>query len=122
MRILDIGCGTDLNSEFLIRHAAHLTGLDISLASLRQSGRERRYDRLIEGDAKDTIAAVDTPMDLIIFAGVVYFFRDLDWLFANVARLLAPGGQLVPNRPRPMMPIAMSPVAGAASTAVPRLV
>lgn len=36
-------------------------------------------------------------MDLIILAGVVYFFRDLGWLFANAARLLAPWGQLVFN-------------------------
>lgn len=97
LRILDIGCGTGLNSEFLIRYAAHLTGLDISLAALHESGRARRYDRLIEGDARDTILSLDTPVDLIILTGTAYFFRDLDWLFANASRLLAAGGQLVFN-------------------------
>lgn len=97
LRILDIGCGTGLNSEFLIRYAAHLTGLDISLAALHESGRAKRYDRLIEGDAQDTIRSLETPMDLIILTGTAYFFRDLDWLFANASRLLAPGGQLVFN-------------------------
>lgn len=97
LRVLDIGCGTGLNTEYLIRYTAHLTGLDVSLTSLRRSGRAKRYDCLIEGDARETLARVESEMDLIILTGAVYFFPDLNWLFANSARLLSVDGQLVFN-------------------------
>ena len=95
--ILDIGCGTGLNSDFLIKHAAFLAGLDINLSSLRGAGRAKRYDELYEGDAQATICKITHPIDLIIATGSIYFFRELDWLFQSAGRLLTPNGQLVFN-------------------------
>lgn len=97
LRILDIGCGSGLNSEFVVRFADHLIGLDLSEDALVQSGRRSRYDALLAGDARDTIAQLEGPFDLIICTGALYFFDDLDWLFKHARRLLSPHGQFVAN-------------------------
>ncbi len=97
LRVLDLACGSGLNSEFLVRYASHITGLDIDLHSLRQTSRTSRYDRCVEGDARQTMATLAGPYDLVICTGALYYFADLDWLFAQLGRLLTPQGQFVTN-------------------------
>lgn len=99
LNVIDIGCGTGLNTEFIIRYTNHLTGLDIDLTSLTNSGRKKRYDRLFEGDAQSNLWKVDGKgdKDLIISTGTIYFFKELEWLFENANRLLTKDGQIVFN-------------------------
>jgi demethylmenaquinone methyltransferase / 2-methoxy-6-polyprenyl-1,4-benzoquinol methylase len=104
-RLLDLGCGTGrLGILLAARHP--VTGLDVSRAMLREA--RRRYDgrlSLVQG------SAFRLPFGDAIFGGAVSAFvlRNLDDLpgaFAELARVVAPGGGLAvvditePARPR----------------------
>lgn len=95
--VLDICCGTGLNSDYLAAYARRMVGVDMELDGLIRAGRATRYKSLIKGDAIAETARLEGEFDLLMFGGAAYFFKDLEWLFAAAGRLLRPGGTLVFN-------------------------
>lgn len=95
--IVDLGCGTG----FLLHQVAEnnpslqLVGLDISRQMLRQAQHAiAGHVTLIEADAR-RLPFRDAVFDAAVVASVLQYLPGANLLFAEVARVLRPGGRIV---------------------------
>jgi len=98
-RVLDVACGTGLDSLFLARHGLEVTGIDASpgmIARLREKAvRQGLRVRAQVGDAGDLSAWPAATFDGILSAFAGLNTIDLERFAADAARLLRPGGRLI---------------------------
>jgi malonyl-CoA O-methyltransferase len=97
--VLDLGCGTGLALDGLARRyrRAHLLALDFAvnmLAKARRRGSWRSRPRAICADI-EALPLADDSVDLIFSNAAVQWANDLDALFAELQRVLRPGGLLM---------------------------
>jgi len=95
--VLDLGAGTgDLSAEFRRQGAARVTGLDVSAAMLARAERKFGADDIdwLQGDALH-LPFADASFDVVASAFVMRNLPDLAGSFAEMARVLRPGGRLV---------------------------
>jgi trans-aconitate 2-methyltransferase len=102
--VLDAGCGTGRVTEELVKALphGHVVALDASLAMIEQaksrlSGAAGRV-RFVHADLLDLSPAVlngSGPLDAVFSTATFHWVTDHDRLFANIHRVLRPGGQLV---------------------------
>ena len=100
--VIDAGCGTGQVTALLLEHLpnAYVIALDSSRQML--AGAARRLSvpvasgrvELVHADLNERLP-FDIPVDAIFSAATFHWIADHDRLFANLARVLAPGGQLV---------------------------
>ena len=98
-RVLDAGCGTGRVTELVLERFPTCTvvGLDASAPML-----EEARDRLARfGPRVDLVQAVlgaplplDEPVDAVVSTATFHWVPDHDALFAELARVMQPGGQL----------------------------
>lgn len=98
-RILDLGCGTGQCIPGLMARykGAEIVGLDIALPMLRQArkrGRWLRKPRCVCADA-ERLPFADASFDLVISNLMMQWCVDLEALFADLQRILKPGGLLM---------------------------
>jgi SAM-dependent methyltransferase len=96
-RVLEYGCGPGSQSFELARRGAHVTGIDISPVAIEIAREQARAEGLeIEFAVMDAEATTfpDRSFDLIV-GGAILHHLDLDRAYAELARLLAPGGRAV---------------------------
>lgn len=104
MRVLDLGCGRGEHLKEAAGRGAIVTGADYSLPALRMA-RERVGDKasLVATDAM-SLPFADNSFDLVLLIDIVEHLHDgeLDKLFSEVRRALAPNGSALihtaPNR------------------------
>ncbi len=97
-RVLDVGCGNGRTSIEAARRGGSVTGADLSSAML-ELARRRAADagvavEFVQADAQ----VADLPsagFERVISRNGTMFFGDPPAAFANLARVLAPGGRLV---------------------------
>jgi arsenite methyltransferase len=99
-RALDIGFGGGLGLGLLLRKAATVQGVEISKTMLDRARGAFRQEitagRLILSEGSMTALPLDDgSADAIVTTNTVYFVDDLAPAFAEVARVLAPGGRFV---------------------------
>jgi SAM-dependent methyltransferase len=102
-RVLDLGCGRGGVMERLHPRAGHVVGLDPDLQSLREY---RAPALALACGLAETLPYADSTFDLICCSWVLEHLPDPAQVFAEVARVLAPGGHLVfltPNRWCPLV-------------------
>jgi ubiquinone/menaquinone biosynthesis C-methylase UbiE len=95
-RVLELGCGTGKNSEWLAEHARQLTALDFS-AGMLAVARERVRSpnvRFVEHDIRERWPVEAGDVDVVIGNLVLEHLRDLAPVYAEAARVLTAGGQL----------------------------
>ena len=101
-RIAELGCGGGMNiRDLLVKYpGAHVTGLDYSPLSVMKA-RERNRDMIsagrcevIEGDVS-AMPFDDGEFDLATAFETIYFWPGLERCFAEVRRVLKPGGHFV---------------------------
>ncbi|MEP6853791.1 MAG: methyltransferase domain-containing protein [bacterium] len=100
---LDIGFGGGLGLTELLRRvgtAGQVHGVDISTTMLARARRTHRDDcsagRLrLDAGSITALPLDDASVDAAITVNTIYFVDDLDRAFAEVARVLRPGGRLV---------------------------
>lgn len=94
-RALDLGCGTGRIGRWLrAQGVARLDGLDLTPEMLAQACAKGLYDELVRGD----LCATSLPAaryDLLTMVLVDEHLRVLPLLYAEAARLCAPGGRFV---------------------------
>ncbi len=98
-RIVDLGCGGGRNAAELLKAypAAHVTAVDYSPLSVRTATEVNREAvaagrcEVLQGDVS-ALALPDESFDLATAFETVYFWPGLERCFAQVARLLRPGG------------------------------
>ncbi|WP_410645195.1 class I SAM-dependent methyltransferase [Amycolatopsis sp. lyj-346] len=99
-RALDIGFGGGLGLGLLLRKTATVQGVEISKTMLDRARRTFRREigagRLVLSEGPMTALPLDDgSVDAIVTTNTVYFVDDLGKAFAEVARVLAPGGRFV---------------------------
>ena len=96
-RVLEYGCGPGSQSFELARRGAHVTGIDISPVAIEiakaEGARQGVEAEFVVRDAEAT-GFPDGSFDLIV-GGAILHHLDLDRAYAEIARLLAPGGRAV---------------------------
>ncbi len=95
--VLELGCGTGLNTEWLAARARRVTGVDFSKGMLRQA--ERRVAapnvRFLRHDLAQTLPFDAGSWDVVVFALVLEHMASVAEPMAEAARVLRPGGSLV---------------------------
>jgi malonyl-CoA O-methyltransferase len=97
--ILDLGCGTGHSTRALKRrHPKALSvAVDIAPGMLAQARRQARWPRRFERVRADAYALPfrDGSFDLVFSSLMLQWCDDLDAVFAEIARVLKPGGLLL---------------------------
>lgn len=104
--VLDAGCGSGRVTEQLLGRlpAGRVVALDASPSMLAEAGRRLRAAasegraRFVEADLlalTPALLAPEVPFDAILSTATFHWVTDHDLLFAKLAGVLAPGGQLV---------------------------
>jgi len=106
MRILDLGCGTGVVSAALKKlGASEIVGLDLSPAMIKRARKviesttltptEKQDITYIQGNAYNPSAIEpQTITHALILYFTIYYFKDQDAIFRNLAHWIQPGGQL----------------------------
>jgi SAM-dependent methyltransferase len=102
LRVLDAGCGPGLYAEALLERGAEVVGFDASSAMV-ELARERVGDR-----AEIRVARLDEPLpypdasvDLVVCALAIHYVTDERAAFAEMRRVLRPGGAAVVSTQHP---------------------
>jgi len=102
--IVEIGCGTGRNTEWLAMQAASITALDFSAEMLRRAqarvGNPRV--RFRQHDVRTSWPLADESVDMIMAMLVLEHVEDLATVFAEAARTLRPEGELFVCELHPM--------------------
>jgi SAM-dependent methyltransferase len=96
VRILDAGCGSGRNMVDLARYGA-VTGLELSPTSVRLA-RERCAGEVVVGSVMD-MPFDDASFDLVVILDVMEHLSDDMGAFAELRRIVAPGGALLVTVP-----------------------
>jgi predicted TPR repeat methyltransferase len=93
MKVLDLGCGTGLGSQFYRPFAKNLIGVDISAKMLEKAQEKKMYDVLTVFDIlKDW--CFSQKFDLIYSSDVFVYFGNLDPIIRSASSYLVQGGIL----------------------------
>jgi ubiquinone/menaquinone biosynthesis C-methylase UbiE len=98
-RILEIGCGGGQCSIAFAKQGAVVTGIDLSdeqIAYARKlAAAEGVNATFLQGDVTDLRQIPDTSQDIVFSAYALSYIEQIDRCFAEVHRVLAPGGLFV---------------------------
>jgi predicted TPR repeat methyltransferase len=93
---LDLGCGSGLCGVELRAHCDHLTGIDLSTQMLARAQARGCYDRLTQAEVVQHLQSLpDGAHDLVVAGDVFIYLGRLESVFAEVQRVLRPGGLFV---------------------------
>ena len=97
LRVLDVGCSAGLYARTLAAHGAQVSALDQSLPFLREAERRATAAgvglELVQGDAH-ALPFAESSFALVVVGASLNEFADPARAFAEMARVLAPGGRL----------------------------
>jgi ubiquinone/menaquinone biosynthesis C-methylase UbiE len=95
-RVLELGCGTGKNSEWLVAQSRTLVALDFSPGMLDVARRRVRSERarFVEHDITRRWPVEPSSVDLVVGNLVLEHVRDLGPIYVEAARVLRPGGEL----------------------------
>jgi malonyl-CoA O-methyltransferase len=94
--VLELGCGTGKNSEWLAARARTLVALDFSPGMLDVARRRVRSERVrfVEHDITRPWPVAPASIDVVVGNLVLEHVRDLGPIYAEAARVLRGGGEL----------------------------
>ena len=102
LRVLDAGCGPGLYAEALLERGAEVTGFDASPVMVelarRRVGQRARVDQARLGEP---LPYPDGSFDRVVCALAVHYAEDRAAAFAELHRVLVPGGALVVSTGHP---------------------
>jgi ubiquinone/menaquinone biosynthesis C-methylase UbiE len=95
LAILEIGCGTGKNTEFLLTKAESLIGADFSAEMLEKAkskiGSEKVEFRQL--DLRESWEFADASFDLVTCSLALEHIENIDFVFSEANRVLRPGGK-----------------------------
>jgi SAM-dependent methyltransferase len=97
-RLLDVGTGDGTYALEAARRGADVTGLDSDLAMLaaaRERARESSVPLTLEAGRAESLPFADASFDVVLAITVLCFVPDANAAVKEIARVLAPGGELV---------------------------
>lgn len=98
-RVLDLGSGSGTDcfaAALLVGPTGHVTGIDMTTEQLAKANRLRNDAEHItfEPGRLEELPLPDASVDVVISNGVVNLCPDKERVFAEVARVLVPGGRM----------------------------
>jgi malonyl-CoA O-methyltransferase len=98
-RIVEVGCGTGRNTEWLARPAAgakNIVGLDFSDEMLARASTRVQDPRVrfLQHDVRTPWPLLDSTADIIVVMLILEHIEQLEPIFAEAARSLDVGGEL----------------------------
>jgi len=95
-KVIEVGCGTGRNTDWLATRAAHVTALDFSEAMLRRAREHLQASRVrfIQHDIRQSWPLEDACADFVIAVLILEHVEILELFFAEAARVLGVGGEL----------------------------
>jgi malonyl-CoA O-methyltransferase len=90
--VLELGCGTGLNTEWLAASAGEVLALDFSDGMMAQARRRAPQATFVQHDISLPLPAADGSFDVVVETLVLEHLARLDALFAEIRRVLRPGG------------------------------
>lgn len=94
--VVEVGCGTGYNTQWLARHAASVQALDFSPGMLSKARARVTSEtvQFVEHDLTQPWPLADASADLIVVLLVLEHIENLAFFFSESARVLRPGGDL----------------------------
>jgi ubiquinone/menaquinone biosynthesis C-methylase UbiE len=95
LEILEIGCGTGKNTEFLQAGARHLTAVDFS-AEMLERARQKITNGNVEFrrlDLRENWDFADNSFDLVTCSLALEHIENIDFVFAEAGRVLRAAGR-----------------------------
>lgn len=99
-RALDAACGTGRHAGFLAELGHDTVGVDATDAML-DVARTKHPDVAFRNGRLESLPLDDASVDLVTSALAVCHAPDLDAVFAEFARVVAPGGSVIVSDPHP---------------------
>ncbi|PKL48936.1 MAG: hypothetical protein CVV42_08045 [Candidatus Riflebacteria bacterium HGW-Riflebacteria-2] len=94
--ILDIGCGPGFMLKALLdAGASDVTGVDLSASMLQAAVRSRVREALLVQADVARLPLMPAAFDIVFSRGSIFFWRDLEQSFLNIASCLKPEGTAV---------------------------
>ena len=96
--VLDAGCGPGITTKHLTEKGANVVGVDVSPAMLvhaRERVRASENAEFLRADLGRPLPFDDDRFDLVYSSLAFDYVEDWNLLFAELARVLQPGGTLV---------------------------
>ena len=95
-KVLEIGCGTGKNTQYLLEKADQITAVDLSEEMLQKAKAKISSEKVqfIQSDITRSWDFPQNAFDLITFSLVLEHIEHLDPVFRAVSASLAPGGQV----------------------------
>lgn len=102
--VVEIGCGTGRNTQWLAAEARTVTALDFSEGMLREARRRVTAPtvRFVQHDVRDAWPLAEASADLVVATLVLEHVEALEPIFLEGARVLRPGGTLFSAELHPM--------------------
>ncbi len=92
--VLEIGCGTGKNTEWLLTKAKRITAVDLSEEMLAKAKVKVNSEQVkfIQADIDQTWMFANQTYDLVTFSLVLEHIENLEAVFQKVSAALKPGG------------------------------
>jgi len=103
-KVIEVGCGTGRNTEYLAERAAELVGLDFSeamLAKARARVRDPRV-RFVQHDIRANWPLADASADVVVAMLILEHVENLETVFSEAARVLQSDGRFLLCELHPM--------------------
>ncbi|MCF6270200.1 MAG: class I SAM-dependent methyltransferase [Melioribacteraceae bacterium] len=94
-KIIELGCGTGKNTEWLIDKCDSLLGVDFSSEMLRKAKRKIKSDKVkfLQADLTKEWTFNNTSADLVTSSLILEHINNLDFIFAEAHKSLSVNGQ-----------------------------
>lgn len=92
--VIELGCGTGKNTEWLATQAGHLTAVDFSIEMMQKAQQKLPLPHLTfrQADITQPWQFISTPADLLTCSLILEHIQDLGHVFAQAQRALRAGG------------------------------
>ena len=110
LEVLELGCGTGKNSEWLVTRAHRLVGLDFSKNMLERAKNKIKSDKatFIRTDLNENWPVKDNSFDLAVINLTLEHIEDLDHIFDSLFNKLSEGGKCFVSELHPKRQLAGS--------------
>lgn len=95
-KVLEIGCGTGKNTEYLVTRAKSITAVDLSEGMLSVAKQKIASDKVVfqQADISQPSVFSEGKHDLVTFSLVLEHIEELSFIFQNASKVVETAGHL----------------------------